>query len=88
MGLIGAIGLPLLMLVGGYYAWRMSKKQSHPEADKPGWVDDSLDDWRKTRDAELEEERLARVALAEKGVFEGSATNESTDTRRQQRIGG
>ena len=88
MGIIGAIALPLLMLVGGYYAWKMAKKESHPHADKAGWRDGSLDDWRKEREAELEQERIQRTAKAEQGVFEGAAANESTDTRRQQRIGG
>ena len=86
--LLSAIGFPLLMAVGGIYAWRLAKKESKPEADKSLWRDTSLDEWRTTREATLDEERSGRVANAEQGIHEGGAGGERPETVRQQRIGG
>ena len=89
VGLIGAIAFPLIMLVGGIYAWKLAKRESAPKPpDKQAWRDDSLDEWRTTREAEIEVARTTRAELAEKGQFEGGSTGDGGDTKRQQRIGG
>ena len=88
MGIIGAIAFPLLLFVGGIYAWKLSKRENAPKPEKPLWRDDSLDEWRTTREVEIDEARATRAELAEKGVFEGGSTGDGGDTRRHQRIGG
>ena len=88
MGIIGAIAFPLLMFVGGIYAWKLSKRENTAKPEKALWRDDSLDEWRTTREAEINEVRATRAELAEKGIFEGGSTGDAGDTRRQQRIGG
>lgn len=86
VGIVSALGLPLLMGVGGVAAWRMSKKQdSTSTIDKPQWRDTSLDDWRKERDAEAETVRIAR---ANADTHAGAAAEEKAETVRHQRIGG
>jgi hypothetical protein len=84
---LSVVGLPLLMAIGGIAAWRMSKKENTTIVEKPGWRDDSLDDWRKQRDAEAEQERVARASL-EGTLHEGGAVEEKSETQRHQRIGG
>ena len=60
LALFSRIGLPLLMAVGGIIAWRKTMSGLSDDDDKPQWRDESLDDWRKARDAEIEAERQAR----------------------------
>jgi hypothetical protein len=85
IGIVSALGLPLLMGVGGIAAWRMTKKQDQVSTEKPAWRDDSLDQWRKDRDVEVEKERIARV---NSDLHEGAAAEEKAETVRHQRIGG
>lgn len=62
LAMISRIGLPLLMAVGGILAWRKTMSGIREEEEhKPQWRDESLDDWRKERDAQIEEERVARL---------------------------
>jgi hypothetical protein len=82
---IFAAAFPLLMFVGGIAAWRMTRKQGE-EAEKPAWRDDSLDDWRKERDALAEQERAVRPTEAAH-LSTGSEEQQET-TKRHQRIGG
>jgi hypothetical protein len=83
--LLSAVAFPLLMVIGGIAAWRISKNQSaRPET--PAWRDDSLDDWRKERDAQADEARATRPA-EEQHVSTGSEEQQET-TKKQQRIGG
>ena len=86
--LLSAIGFPLLMAVGGIYAWRSAKKESKPEASKALWRDTSLDDWRTDREAAINEERSGRLENASSGVHEGGAGGERPEAVRHQRIGG
>ena len=53
------LGMPLALAISGIIAWRASKREDANE-EKPAWRDNSLDDWRKERDAQLEAEREAR----------------------------
>ena len=83
--LLMAVVFPVLMAVGGIAAWRMSMKQSD-EAEKPGWKDDSLDDWRKERDALAEQARAARP-LENTHLSTGSEEQQETK-KHTQRLGG
>ena len=74
-----------MMAVGAIMAWRMSKKENILD-EKPAWRDDSLDDWRKQRDAEAEAVRDERVSQA--ADLSGAAAEEKTEKKRHQRIGG
>jgi hypothetical protein len=85
VSIVSALGLPLLMGVGGVAAWRMTKKQDQVSMEKPAWRDDSLDQWRKDRDTEAETQRIARV---QSDLHEGAAAEEKAETVRHQRIGG
>ena len=84
--MIPAVGLSVLMAVGAVLAWRMSKKENKADPDQPLWRDDSLDDWRKERDAEVETERLQRIQEAKQ--HGGAAAEEQSEKKRHQRIGG
>jgi hypothetical protein len=86
LSLLLRLGMPIAMVVGAIAAWRMSKKENTPEAEKTQWRDDSLDDWRRERDAEAETERLSRASSP--GGNPTGATEERSETRRNQRIGG
>jgi len=84
--MISAVGLPVAMAVGAVMAWRLSKKANKAEIEQPLWRDDSLDDWRKERDADVDAERLQRVQEAKQ--HGGAAAEEQAETKRHQRIGG
>ncbi|MEX1103809.1 MAG: hypothetical protein WED87_06150 [Dehalococcoidia bacterium] len=79
-----AVLLPVGGIAGGWMAWRRQKQADVVEA-APRWRDDSLDDWRKQRDEDIEVERASRAARAE---LEPGSTEEREEARRQQRIGG
>ncbi|MEX2081410.1 MAG: hypothetical protein WEC33_07310 [Dehalococcoidia bacterium] len=84
-----AIVLPALMFFGGLAAWRASRSRQ-VELDSPSgeaWRDDSMDDWRKERDASAETERIARLTDPE-GTLKTGRAEEQEETQRQQRIGG
>lgn len=84
--MISAVGLPVAMAVGAVMAWRMTKRENKAEAEQPLWRDDSLDDWRKERDAEIDAERLQRVQQSSQ--HGGAAAEEQSEKKRHQRIGG
>ncbi len=85
--LIVSVAFPFMMAIGAIAAWRISKRENDPTADKPAWRDDSLDDWRRERDLGTEEERQARDA-ATTGDHLSRGQEEAPETRRHQRIGG
>jgi hypothetical protein len=85
VALISAVAFPITMLIGVIAAWRMSKKENAVIIEQPGWRDDSLDDWRKERDAEADRIRVMRH---EDPTHEGGAAEEKAETVRHQRIGG
>ncbi|MBI5948078.1 MAG: hypothetical protein HY875_08065 [Chloroflexi bacterium] len=87
IGLISSVAFPLMMVIGAIAAWRISKRENRPEADKAAWRDDSLDDWRRERDLSTEEQRQAREAGAPAGGL-SSGQEEAPETQRHQRIGG
>lgn len=86
--MISAIGFPLLLAFGGVAAWMVSKNSDKRESEAPKWRDDSLDDWRRARDAAAEAERGERVVNAKTGLFEGSEAEGDEKQHKQQRIGG
>ncbi len=59
--LIGTVGFPLVLAIGGILAWRKSRETAVIKPAAGTWRDDSLDDWRKEREAELEAEREHRA---------------------------
>ena len=71
-------------IAGGWMAWRQRKQADAVEA-APKWRDESLDDWRREREAQVEAERVQRV---ERAALEPASTEEREEARRQQRIGG
>lgn len=73
------------MAVGAIMAWRVSKKEN-VQVERPAWRDDSLDEWRKQRDAEAEVIRGERTSQPPDAS--GAATEEHTEKKRHQRIGG
>lgn len=60
--LLGSVGLPLVLGIGGLLAWRATRAQQERAEQPAVWRDDSLDDWRRERDARLERERAERAA--------------------------
>ncbi|MBK8561748.1 hypothetical protein [Candidatus Amarobacter glycogenicus] len=83
--LVSAVAFPLLMVIGGIAAWRMSKSDS-TKPETPTWRDDSLDDWRKERDAQAEQARTFRPSDPTH-LSTGSEEQQET-TKRHQRLGG
>ena len=79
-----ALGMPVAMAVSGGAAWRLSKKESQ-KPETPQWRDDSLDEWRRERDAQAERERTLRPA--ESHLKTGQEEQQEI-TNRHQRIGG
>lgn len=55
--LLAAIAMPLLMLFGALAAWLTRNDVDQ----RPAWRDDSLDEWRREREAQAEAERLRRL---------------------------
>ena len=80
-----ALAMPVAMFAGGIAAWRASKRQDDPEQTQL-WRDDSLDDWRKERDAAAEERRKNR-ATEEAHLSTGSEEQQETK-KHHQRLGG
>lgn len=79
-----AIGMPVAMVVSGIAAWRMAKK-SNIAPETPTWRDDSLDDWRKERDEQIELERAQRPKEAR---LKTGQEEQTETTKKHQRIGG
>ena len=89
LDLVVAVGLPLAMLIGGLAAWRMSKRSDVEEAERrTAWRDDSLDDWRKERDALVEQERIEREKSPPARDLSDGRADEQEQAKKQQRIGG
>lgn len=84
---LASIAFPLMMAIGAIAAWRMSKRENTPGADKAAWRDDSLDDWRRERDLNIEDDRQARAATPLRD-HPSQGQEEAPETQRHQRIGG
>lgn len=82
--IISGIVFPILFVVGTVAAWRKSKEDSTPAPTT--WRDDSLDDWRRERDANAHVDREIRVQNAP--LHSGGETEEVSETKHQQRLGG
>ncbi len=88
--LISAIVLPMILLVGGIAAWRVTRSEqarSDPATFQPAWRDESMDDWRKERDAAAEAERQQRTQGVA-GEFSTGRAEEQAVEKREQRLGG
>ncbi len=83
--LLSAILFPMAMAIGGIAAWRASKKEDTVETDKPAWRDTSLDDCRKEREQQAEQERTVRASQPEH--LTGQAEEQNVE-KKHQRIGG
>ncbi|MDZ7728579.1 MAG: hypothetical protein U5Q44_10535 [Dehalococcoidia bacterium] len=84
--LISAIGFPAVLAIGGIAAWRITRNRdtaANPEATQAQWRDDSLDEWRRQREAEAEAARQQRAREAAKRPpsDEETRTTEQTRTR-------
>ncbi|MBI2767474.1 MAG: hypothetical protein HYX53_16385 [Chloroflexi bacterium] len=87
ISLFAQLGLPILMAVGAVMAWRISKRENVRDSKPSEWKDDSLDDWRRQRDAAIEAERQARLANPG-ATHEGGERDAEGDVKRHQRLGG
>lgn len=79
------LAFPLVLAIGGIAAWQMSKRDRTRQDNGAKWRDDSLDDWRKERDAAAEERRSTRAESPEEVTGRGE---EQAQEKRHQRIGG
>lgn len=82
---IGAILMPVLMVVGFIAAWKMPKREGRRDQGQT-WRDTSLDDWRKERDAALEAERQQRIDAGP--ALHDNTGAEASEPVRHQRLGG
>lgn len=87
---IGTVGFPVVLAIGGILAWRKSRQTNDIRPAAGTWRDDSLDDWRKEREAELEAERARRAANPAAPSDEMTRTGDSeTEVRTTHtRLGG
>lgn len=79
------LAVPIVLAVGGIAAWRVTRKDRERADAPPAWRDDSLDDWRKERDARAEEHRSERAVAPPETTGRG---DEQSEQKRHQRIGG
>jgi len=87
MQLVLAVGLPLFLTVGGIAAWLSTRKGgSFDPPPQQVWRDDSLDGWRKERDATAEERRAARASEPQHLSTGGEEQQETK--KHHQRLGG
>lgn len=86
--LFSAIGMPLAMGIGGIVAWRATRNQQAREDAPRTWRDDSLDEWRRERDARADEQREQRTAAPRDELNPESRQGEETSERQHTRLGG
>lgn len=84
--LLSAVAFPLLMIIGGIAAWRATMNQADQDSKPAAWRDDSLDEWRKERDARAEAARASRPA--ELSATKTGQEEQQETTKKHQRIGG
>lgn len=83
--IFSGIVFPILFVIGTIGAWRKNQRENETKATT--WRDDSLDDWRRERDENAVVDRETRVTL--EGEFQGGGeTEEVSERRHQQRLGG
>lgn len=88
--LIGTVGFPLVLAIGGILAWRKSRQTNDIRPATGTWRDDSLDDWRRERELELDAEREHRARNPAPPSDESTRTGESEAEVRttHTRLGG
>lgn len=79
------LAFPLLLAVGGIAAWRINKRERERDESPPAWRDDSLDDWRRERDADAEARRVER---ANDPTLATGRAEEQAEQKKHQRVGG
>lgn len=84
--LFASIVFPTLFVIGAVGAWR--KHQRERAASAAEWRDDSLEEWRRERDARAAAERERRFREAQAALHTGRESQEERETSHQQRIGG
>jgi flagellar basal body-associated protein FliL len=82
VALLALIGVLALI----WYLTRNVDRSEEGREPKP-WIDHSLDDWRKQRDAEAEADRIARAQERPK-LHEGAAAEEQAIQKTHTRWGG
>jgi hypothetical protein len=87
LSMLAQLGLPILMAVGAVMAWRMTKRENVRDSQPAEWKDDSLDEWRRQRDAAAEIERAERAANPD-ALHAGGEKAVEGDVGKHQRIGG
>lgn len=86
--IVVVIGIAGIAVVLGFiwYLTRNVDRSEEGREPKP-WIDHSLDDWRKQRNAEVEADRIARAQERPK-LHEGAAAEEQSTQKTHTRWGG
>jgi hypothetical protein len=87
---LSAVGFGLILSIGGVAAWLVSRKSAGFDApEKKAWRDDSLDDWRREREARAEADRQQRTTDgAESHLSTGQEEQQETQRTTHTRLGG
>jgi hypothetical protein len=86
---LSAVGFGVILFVGGIAAWLVSRKgASFDQPENKQWRDDSLDDWRREREAQAEAEREQRVSTPETHLSTGQEEQQETQRTTHTRLGG
>ena len=89
---LSAVGFGLILSIGGVAAWMVSRKSARFDApETKTWRDDSLDDWRREREAQAEaerEQRTATPATPETHLSTGQEEQQETQRTTHTRLGG
>jgi len=86
--LLGSVGIPAALGIGGVVAWRATRSQQAREERPTTWRDDSLDDWRNERDARAEAARERRAVEAADDTHDEARAQRETTEQRHTRMGG
>lgn len=86
--LLGSVGLPIAMGVGGFFAWRATRSQQVREVQPKTWRDDSLDEWRNERDTRADAERQGRATETADGLQHEARAESERVEQRHTRMGG
>jgi hypothetical protein len=86
---LSAVGFGLILAVGGFAAWMVSRKSaSFDPPEKPAWRDDSLDDWRREREAQAEVDRRQRAESPGTHLSTGQEEQQEAQRTTHTRLGG
>jgi hypothetical protein len=86
---LSAVGFGVILFAGGIAAWLVSRKgASFDQPDNKQWRDDSLDDWRREREAAAEAERQQRAESPGMHLSTGQEEQQETQRTTHTRLGG